>query len=123
RPAAEVDPQRIRTRIADLDSEQFAVRAAALKELEEAVDQAEPELRQALEAKPSVEVRKHLERLLAGPRVARSAAGLRTWRALQVLEQIGSRDAREILAALGKGSPRSWVTQEAGVSLQRLTQK
>jgi RNA polymerase sigma factor (sigma-70 family) len=123
RPAAEVDPQRVRTRIADLDSDQFAVRAAALKELEEAADQTEPELRKALEAKPSLEVRKHLERLLAGPRVARSAGSLRTWRALQVLEQVGSKDARELLAALAKGTPRSWLTQEAGASLQRLKEK
>src|SRR5262249_56610218 len=105
RPAPEVDPQRVRARIADLDSDQFAVRAAALKELEEAADQAEPELQKALEAKSSLEVRKHLERLLAGPRVGRSADSLRTWRALQVLEQIGSKDARELLVALGKGSP------------------
>jgi RNA polymerase sigma factor (sigma-70 family) len=121
RPAAEVDPDRVRRRIADLDSDQFAVRVAARKELEEAADQAEPELRKALEANPSLEARKQLERLLAGPRVARSVSSLRTWRALQALEHIGSDDARELLRALGKGSPRAWLTQEAGASLQRLT--
>ena len=45
---------------------------------------------------------------------------LQTWRALAVLERIGSDDARQLLAALAKGDPEARVTQEAAAALERL---
>jgi hypothetical protein len=48
------------------------------------------------------------------------AGWLRTWRALEVLEQIGTTEARAALAALAEGTPRSWLTLEARAALRRL---
>ena len=60
-PAA--DPQKIAHWIADLDSDQFAVREKATRELEKQGESARPALRKALENHPKPEARKRLERL------------------------------------------------------------
>lgn len=118
RPAKE-DTERIRRLIADLDSDQFAVREAARKALEQLGSEAEPALRQALEAQPSAELRKRAESLLAGPRIVRSPEVVRQIRAVQVLEWIGSQEARCHLQVLADGAPASRLTEEAKASLQR----
>ncbi len=56
KPAAVLDGARLMKLIADLDDEDFAVREKATKELEQAGDQAEPELRKVLKGKSSAEV-------------------------------------------------------------------
>jgi WD40 repeat protein len=119
-PAAEVTPEQLRQLIADLDSDQFAVRAAAVKELERQGDRAAPALREALSGKPSAEVRKRVEELLAGVRQVRSPEVLRRLRAVQVLERAGSPAARRVLETLARGSATARETREAKTSLQRL---
>jgi WD40 repeat protein len=118
--AAEVDAAQVHRWVADLDSEQFDVRAAAVKELEKLGDRAAPALREALAAKPSAEVRKQAEELLGGLRLVRSPELLQRLRAVQVLERIGSPEARQILEALAKGAPGARETREAQASLSRL---
>jgi WD40 repeat protein len=54
KPALAADPQRLRRLLADLDSEQFAVREKARRELAALGELAEPALRQALADKPSL---------------------------------------------------------------------
>src|SRR5262249_53090380 len=77
-PAVAADASQVRRLIADLDSPQFADRQRAMAELTKLGDQAEPELRKALESKPTPEVRRRAERLLAGgPLLVRSAETLR----------------------------------------------
>ena len=51
--------------IADLDSETFAVRDSAMKELTKLGDAAAPALRDALDKAPSAEARRRIEGLLA----------------------------------------------------------
>ena len=41
-------------------------------------------------------------------------------RALEVLERIGTPEARQILLSLAKGAPEAALTQEAKASLERL---
>jgi WD40 repeat protein len=120
-PATEVDADQVRRWIADLDSEQFATRAAAVKELEKLGDRAAPALREALAGKPSAEVRKQAEEVLAGLRLVRSPEVLQRLRAVQVLERIGSPEARRLLEALAKGAPAARETREARAALDRLT--
>src|SRR5262249_25701095 len=119
RPVKE-DAERIRRLVADLDSEQFAVREAARRALEQLGSEAEVELQKALENKTSVELRKRLGGLLAGPRIVRSPDVARQIRAVQVLEWIASREARRHLEALAGGAPAARLTREAKASLQRL---
>jgi hypothetical protein len=58
-----VDAQKIAHWIHDLDSDQFAVREKATKELAKLGEAAQPALRKALEDHPKPEARKRLERL------------------------------------------------------------
>jgi HEAT repeat protein len=107
--------------IADLDSEEFTVRAKAATELAKLDVRAEPALRKALAAKPSLEVRRRIESLLEELEKNRwPGMPLETWRALAVLERIGSDDARQVLKGLSEGDPDSRLTREASAALERL---
>src|SRR5207248_888000 len=106
--------------IADLDSEEFTVREKAATELAKLGVPAEPALKKALAAKPSLEVRHRIESLLEEFSNNWPGMPLQTWRALAVLERIGSDDARHLLKGLSEGDPDSRLTQEAGAALERL---
>ena len=116
-PLTAADPKRVAPLLAALDSEQFAERDKAMSELETIGLAVEPALRKALNAKPSLEVRQRietiLEKLAAGPR-------LRFVRALEVLEQLATPEARQVLEVLSQGSAELWPAQEAKASLARL---
>ena len=107
--------------IAQLDNSLFEVREKASQELENE-HVAELSLRKALSAQqPSLEVRRRLERLvekLEGP--VTSPETLRALRALEVLEHIGTAEARQVLAGLAQGAPAAHLTEEAKASLDRL---
>lgn len=53
----------------------------------------------------------------------RTAEELRILRAVEMLEWIASPDARRFLEELARGSPDGWLTQEAKVSRQRLSER
>jgi WD40 repeat protein len=122
-PAAEkaADAQQIARWVAQLDDEDFNVRTQAARELQHVGPPARAPLQKALEGKPSVEMRRQVERLLerletTGP----SPDALRPLRALEVLERIGSPEARQVLEALAKGQPDATLTQDAKAALGRL---
>jgi WD40 repeat protein len=124
RPVAAPDPRRLAQLITDLDNEQFAVREQATEELEKLGHLARPALRKALEVAPPLEVRQRVERLLRkleGP--VTSPDLLRGLRAIETLEQIDTREARQLLAALAKGAPEARLTQEAKTSLERVVKR
>jgi hypothetical protein len=107
--------------IARLDSENFAIREEAATELQKLGDQAEPALRRASSGADSLEMRRRLERLLAPLQEPRlSAERLRQRRAVAVLEQIGSPEARKVLEKLARGAPGAGLTREANAALRRL---
>jgi hypothetical protein len=122
KPVKEPDLQRLRQLVQDLDNDTFAVREAAAKELENMGALITPALRQALAASPSLERRRRLERLLdqAAHQIP-SEEGLGRLRALHILEQIGSPEARQVLKVMATGAPAASETQEAKGCLQRLT--
>src|SRR5207244_1900686 len=109
--------------IADLDSGEFTVRETAAKKLAEMGEPAEPALRQALAGRPSAEVRRRAEAMLTSPRPIPSGSFLREFRAVWILERIGTPAAREVLEKLGGGFPDAPLTREAKISLQRLQQR
>jgi RNA polymerase sigma factor (sigma-70 family) len=109
--------------IANLDSNQFALREAAGKKLAELGEQAEPALRRALAGKPSAEVRRRAEAMIAAPRPIPAGSFLRELRAVWVLERIGTPAAREVLEKLAGGFSDAPLTQDAKASLQRLDRR
>lgn len=116
-PVTVADPKRVAALLAALDSDQFAERDKAKTELEKLGLGVEPALRKALNAKPSLEMRRRieaiLEKLTGGPY-------LRVLRALEILENIATPEARQILEAIAKGPAEMGSTQEAKASLARL---
>jgi RNA polymerase sigma factor (sigma-70 family) len=115
------DEARIAQLIGELNGNTFTVREKARVELEKLGELAEPALRSVLAKKPSLEVRVRAERLLArleGKPL--SEASLRELRAVELLERIGTREARQVLERLAKGAEGARLTEEAQASLQRL---
>jgi hypothetical protein len=110
--------------IADLDSRTFAAREKASRELEALDKLVQPALRRALQGHPSPEVRMRVERLLAKLETAvASPEQLRSLRAVEALEHLGTPAARRLLAALAQGAPEARLTEEAKASLGRLTRR
>jgi len=114
------DNQRITRLLTDLDNKDFSRRVQARLDLLSLGMTAEPGLRRALEGKPSPEVRRSVEQLL---RELEGSPLLRPIRALEVLETIGTTQARELLRTLAKGAAEARFTQEAEASLERLEKR
>jgi hypothetical protein len=121
-PLTAADRERFTGLLADLDSGAFAVRERAAAELEKRGNTLEPLLRQALAGKPSLEVRRRLEKLL-GNLDPESPNRLRMLRAVEVLEHTGDAEARRLLEELASGAPGAWLTCEAKASLERLARR
>jgi RNA polymerase sigma factor (sigma-70 family) len=115
------DQKKIQQLITELDSDDFKKRASASKGLEEAGKAAETAILDALAAKPSLEVKTRLERLLKqAQQSVLSAEQQRDVRAVRVLEQAGTAESRKLLEALSKESPCWWISREAKAALLRL---
>ncbi len=117
RPVPATDEAQIARWIDDLDSAEFAVREKAARELAERGDAVEAALRKASEDRPSLEVRQRLKLLLDK---LQNANRLRMLRAVEVLEQLGTAEARQQLEALAKGAVHARLTQDARAALQRI---
>jgi dipeptidyl aminopeptidase/acylaminoacyl peptidase len=125
KPAAGgVDHQRIERLIADLDSDKYPTRELASVELEKIGGPAETALKRTLGGTPSLEVRRRIERLLEkleGWVV--SSEVLQSLRGLEVLEHIGTPEARQLLEKLARGTTDDPLTQDAKASLERLARR
>jgi WD40 repeat protein len=119
-----VDHKQTAKWVADLHEEDFAKRAAAVEGLEKLGLDAETALRRELARKPSLEVVRRLEGILA-----KLDGGLppRHWlqflRALEALEQIGGHDARQVVERLADSSNESRLARSAQATLHRLRLK
>ena len=125
-PAVPADPQRLARLIADLDSDRFAVRQQATTELERFGELAEPAIAKALEGKPTAEVSRQLEQLREAARgavLSPTGERLRGVRAVELLERIGTPEARACVEALAGGAPEAGLTQEAKATRQRLERR
>jgi RNA polymerase sigma factor (sigma-70 family) len=121
RPTAAVEESRLAALLADLASDHRDVRARATTELEKLEDSAEAALRKVLETKPTLELRQRVERLLnllEQPGKER----VRMLRAIELLEHIGTAEAKALLEVLAKGLPGGRRTREAQAALDRLRQ-
>jgi hypothetical protein len=113
------DLKRLRSLIAELESDEFAVREKAQRELERMGEDAVPALRKALDSKPSAEARRRMESVLEKPRTLPPGT-LQAIRAVEVLENISTPGARRLLESLAEGAPEARLTQQAKASLERL---
>jgi len=120
RPVTPADPQRLTRWMRDLDSHEFAIREQASKNLEELAELAEPELRKCLQSQPPAEIRRRIEVLLQNLKSPVSSPHrLRAFRSIEILEQIGTPEAQQVVETLAKGEPISRVTLEARFTLDR----
>lgn len=119
--AAPVDQKMLDKLMTDLQDNRFGVRKKATDELEKLGELAEPTLRKCLEGNPPLEVKQRVEALLKkldGP--VTHPEVLRALRALEVLEQIGTPEAQEVLKTIAQGAPEAQLTQDAKAALDRL---
>jgi hypothetical protein len=121
RPIQAVEEARLKELIKNLDSPKFGERTRAEAELEKMQELAKPAMEAALAAKPPLEVAKRIDGLLAKLGGTLSAGEkLRSIRALESLEMIGTPDAAEVLKTIAGGAPEARVTEDARASLERL---
>src|SRR5262249_30004418 len=110
--------------IADLDHEVFAIREAASQTLKQMGDLAEPSLRKALDNGPSPEVRRRLEQLQDGLEPPDAfVKRRRALPAIEVLEAVGTPEARRALEQIHEAAPGSWLRKEAKAALERLARR
>ena len=116
-----IAPERVKALIADLDSAEYAVRERAQRELQEHFRRSEALLRKTLEGPASTEVKNRINRMIAAYFAANPPPDqLRDLRAIEVLEQIGTPEARDLLRRLGSGEVPTRVSRDAAESLKRL---
>lgn len=114
------DAGRCARHLADLDSNDFATRERAAAALANMGRPAEESLKRALDDKPSPEARKRLEQLLKNlEEGVLSAEEVRAERGVEVLEQIGTPEARKVLQHLADGAPEAVPTEDAKQALER----
>jgi hypothetical protein len=120
KPALALDKKQIAKWLADLNDEDFATRAKATGELEKIDERLLPMLEKALATDPSPESRQRLEEL-RGKLTGRVTQGerLRVLRAIEVLERIGTPEAKELLSAIGEWSASAPLSGQARASLER----
>jgi hypothetical protein len=119
-PAKLPPAEDLRGLLADLDDSDFSRREKATKRLMEFGELAEVALRKALQGEPTPEARRRIERLLAMPPVVRTPEARRHLRAVRIVENLASPEARQVLERLSTGAPEARLTREAKAALQRL---
>jgi hypothetical protein len=112
--------ERARRLLANLDSDEFAVREKARHELEELAEEAQSVLDAALEKPASLELKRAVERLLARLEGPASPAHLRQLRMLTVVERIGTPQARQFLHDLARGPAGASLREQARLAEARL---
>jgi RNA polymerase sigma factor (sigma-70 family) len=121
KPVAALDPRQVGRLLADLGSDEFAVREAASKALAGLDEQATPYLEDTLKSTESPEVRVRVQQLLEQRRqVPISSEQLRQTRAVMALERIGDGEAKELLRRWAGGPAGARLTMEAAAALKRL---
>lgn len=122
RPVDALDPQRVAQLFTDLESNVFITRKRATDGLETLGELVEPELKAALATGPSLETRQRVERLIEKLESGQAPASetLRSLRAVEVLEHVGTPEARQVLDVLTHGAAGARLTRQAKASLERL---
>jgi WD40 repeat protein len=120
-PIVQPDDAALDRLVTDLGDKTFAVRSRATAELDRLGHAVVPGVLARWAKAKSLEMRRRLEQFLdKHDRGVPPPEALRQRRALEVLEHIGSPQARAVLKELARGSPAVRLTQDAAVALRRL---
>jgi len=119
RRAEPLTDEQVARLIADLDGDDLDVREKATEDLKHAAARAEKALRAALAKPPSVEVKKRAAAILKNLTPLRPER-LRSLRAVEVLEAIGSPEAQKQLERLAAGARGDELTDDASAALARV---
>ncbi len=121
--ASSTSAEAIAKLVGELNSPEYTVRAKATAQLVQLAELAEPALLESQKHHPSLELRRRVEQLLKAIvdlRTKPTDDRLRAWRAVEVLEQIDTPQARQLLQTLSRGAAGALLTREAEASLARL---
>ena len=120
KPSEPLDMKRTQELIQQLDHEQFKVRDKAMGELGKLGELVVPVVDKVLADNPAPEPRRRLEELRAKlTGFVLSGERLRGFRAVELLERIGTPEAREVLETLAEGAPGALLTISARQALKR----
>jgi WD domain, G-beta repeat len=124
RPPMRPDPMQVKRLIADLDSDDFKTRSLAQAGLERFGSLVLDDLKTELTKNGTLERQRRIQLLLENAERAVRPFGtpmqLREWRALEILERIGSPEAIEVLRVLATGTHNLPLTDNASEVLARL---
>jgi WD40 repeat protein len=126
KPVPIVRVERIKDRIIDLDSGKYAVRSAAMRDLETWQEQTRPHLAGEMAANPPLEVRQRVKILLDKLDSARLLPSVKDVQAdlmLELLEHIGTPEARHYLEVVAGGAPDARLTRAAQAAVVRLGER
>src|SRR5262249_50519506 len=119
-PAAPLDTNRAAELITQLDADQFKTRENASRELLKLGELTLPLIEKAMAAPASAETRRRLEELRTKlTTTSLQCDRLRIYRGVEVLELIGTPEARSVLQTLAAGAPGALVTMSAQAALSR----
>jgi RNA polymerase sigma factor (sigma-70 family) len=123
RPAAAVDPARVKAQLADLGSDDFATRTRATVDLKEHWPVTEAALRAFAAKAPTLEARRRAEGIIREmEQAATPPEALRGLRAAEVLEWIATPPARTLLGELAKGAADAPLTRASAAACKRLAE-
>jgi hypothetical protein len=122
KPIIAPDEEKLRKLVADLDSPQFAVRQKAEDELEKLGELAELALAKLLAGKPNLDTKQRADKLMEKMVTTHPLRPevLQVVRALAVLEEMGTPEARQLLEKLAGGAAGVAQTREAKLALDRV---
>jgi hypothetical protein len=121
KPDKPMEEAQIDKLITELDGDTFDGRQKALTDLGRTGERFRDIFQDALDNDPAPEARKNLEQLLAWLEPGNPMPEiLRDVRAIEVLETIGTPEARSLLETLSKGARGSPLTREAAAALKRM---
>jgi WD40 repeat protein len=119
RPVPVPEPALVARLLDELESSKFKVRDQAMRRLEAFAELIEPALKRRLAARPGLESSRRLEVLLRRLQPG-SPEQMRLARAVELLEHLGSAEARQVLGKVAQGAPGARLTADARASLARL---
>ena len=119
-----IDAGRLDKLLKDIDSDMFAVRETAQRDLENMGRFIRPAIEKTMRGELSLESRRRLERILERfDTEGATPEHLRTLRGLEILERIATDDARQVLRGIAAGAPDAELTQQAKAALTRLEKR
>jgi hypothetical protein len=120
KPREEVSREQMAKLLGELEARSFARREKATADLLRLGPLAGRGLRDALQARPSLELKRRMERVLEELDQVRDVATLRTLRAVEVLEGINTPESRSALERLAGGASGAHETTAARAALAHL---